>query len=155
MHITVIHNSSEENECCWPQQPCNWLLLKTGRTKVGEYLAIIATARVNHRNETARRRWLRGFSWEHGDNTQCGECIAVFHAVCFTDSEIQRILHYRKLHYRVILKSHNTLTNPRTSIFKKSNANRNICLSFPAVHHLEMSLTPKCCWVNTYFLNLY
>ena len=66
------------------------LLLKKGRTRVGEYLAIITTARVNHRNETARRHLLRGFSWEHSDNTQCGECIAVFHAVCFTDSEIQR-----------------------------------------------------------------
>ena len=68
----------------------NQLLLKKGRTKVGEYLAIIATARVNHRNETASRSWLRGFSWEHSDNTQCGEYRAVFHAVCFTDSEIQK-----------------------------------------------------------------
>lgn len=59
-------------------QPYKQLLLKTGGAKVGEYMALTATEGVHHKNEAASRSWLRGFSWEHSNTMQCGECTAVF-----------------------------------------------------------------------------
>lgn len=63
-------------------------LLRKGGPNIGEQLAVTATERMNDRDEMGGRSWLSGFSGEHSNNMQCGECIAVFHRVCFIKKEI-------------------------------------------------------------------
>lgn len=91
MDIISIHNPNGEISSMVTivvGQPYNQLLLEKRGPDVGEEPAVTAAERMNHKNETASRSWLRGFSWEHSDNTQCGEHMAVFHTKYFIDKEI-------------------------------------------------------------------
>lgn len=78
IHITPYTVSMEKtspvatNVVGLPQNP---LLCRKGGTRVGEWLAVTATEKRNHRKETASRRWLRGFFWDLSDNMQWKEYI--------------------------------------------------------------------------------